>query len=159
VAVNSGAGGGTEVLARVDLLRDWILGKVAAHGGGGPTEPPPPGDPPPAPGCSGPAESEPNDTFQTPNPLGASVCGRLGGADTQDWYTWSIGGATPYSLRVTATADATLAMWKLVGGSFNRVANTSATEISHTSSGAGSYVLAVHTPAGATQSYSLRLTR
>jgi hypothetical protein len=33
VAVNSGAGGGTEVLARVDLVRDWILGRVAAAGG------------------------------------------------------------------------------------------------------------------------------
>jgi V8-like Glu-specific endopeptidase len=33
VAVNSGAGGGTEVLARVDLVRDWILGRVAASGG------------------------------------------------------------------------------------------------------------------------------
>ncbi len=32
VAVNSGAGGGTEVLARVDLVRDWILGRVAAAG-------------------------------------------------------------------------------------------------------------------------------
>jgi hypothetical protein len=41
VAVNSGAGGGTEVLARVDLLRSWILGKVASHGGGGGTTPPP----------------------------------------------------------------------------------------------------------------------
>jgi len=33
VAVNSGAGGTTQVLARVDLLLAWIQGKVAAHGG------------------------------------------------------------------------------------------------------------------------------
>jgi hypothetical protein len=35
VAVNSGAGGGTEVLARVDLLASWIQQQVAANGGGG----------------------------------------------------------------------------------------------------------------------------
>lgn len=35
VAVNSGAGGGTEVLARVDLLATWIQQQVAAHGGTG----------------------------------------------------------------------------------------------------------------------------
>lgn len=35
VAVNSGAGGGTEVLARVDLLYPWIQQQVAAHGGSG----------------------------------------------------------------------------------------------------------------------------
>ena len=33
VAVNSGAGGGTEVLARVDLELAWIQQQVAAHGG------------------------------------------------------------------------------------------------------------------------------
>lgn len=35
VAVNSGAGGGTEVLARVDLVITWIKQVVAANGGGG----------------------------------------------------------------------------------------------------------------------------
>jgi hypothetical protein len=35
VAVNSGAGGGTEVLARVDLVFSWIQQQVAAHGGSG----------------------------------------------------------------------------------------------------------------------------
>jgi hypothetical protein len=35
VAVNSGGGGGTEILARVDLLHSWILQQVAAHGGSG----------------------------------------------------------------------------------------------------------------------------
>lgn len=33
VAVNSGAGGGTEVLARVDLVKNFITTEVAAHGG------------------------------------------------------------------------------------------------------------------------------
>jgi hypothetical protein len=35
VAVNSGAGGGTEVLARVDLVIDWIEKTIADNGGGG----------------------------------------------------------------------------------------------------------------------------
>jgi hypothetical protein len=35
VAVNSGGGNGTEILARVDLLHDWIVQKIAANGGGG----------------------------------------------------------------------------------------------------------------------------
>jgi Trypsin len=34
VAVNSGAGSGTEVLARVDLLAPWIQDQVAVNGGG-----------------------------------------------------------------------------------------------------------------------------
>lgn len=33
VAVNSGAGGGVELLARVDLVRPWILDWMAKHGG------------------------------------------------------------------------------------------------------------------------------
>jgi hypothetical protein len=35
VAVNSGAGGGTQVLARVDLVFDWIQKTIADNGGGG----------------------------------------------------------------------------------------------------------------------------
>jgi hypothetical protein len=167
VAVNSGAGGGTEVLARVDLLKSWIAGKIADHGGGGSTPPPsdggaPPdggGSAPPPPACSGPSETEPNDSFSSPNPLGASACGHLGGADTQDWYSWSIAGATAYSIKLAPSADAQLALWKLVNGAFSRVANTSNTEISHVSSGAGSYVLAVFSPGGQAQPYRVTLMK
>jgi V8-like Glu-specific endopeptidase len=35
VAVNSGSGGGTEVLARVDLVASWIEQQIAAHPGSG----------------------------------------------------------------------------------------------------------------------------
>jgi hypothetical protein len=35
VSVNSGAGGGTEVLARIDLLADFIQQTIAENGGGG----------------------------------------------------------------------------------------------------------------------------
>lgn len=34
-AVNSGGGGGTQVLARVDLARSWILARIEQHGGYG----------------------------------------------------------------------------------------------------------------------------
>jgi len=40
VAVSSGVAGGTELLARVDLLKSWIQDRIAAHGGGGATESP-----------------------------------------------------------------------------------------------------------------------
>jgi hypothetical protein len=33
LAVNSGAGSNTQVLARVDLLADWLTSQVASHGG------------------------------------------------------------------------------------------------------------------------------
>jgi len=45
VAVNSGGGGGSEVLARVDLLASWINGEIAKTKTGGTTTPPPATDP------------------------------------------------------------------------------------------------------------------
>lgn len=45
VAVNSGSGGGTEVLARVDLVKTWIADQVAKHPSGGSSNAPPPADP------------------------------------------------------------------------------------------------------------------
>jgi hypothetical protein len=45
VAVNSGAGNGWQILARVDLLHSWIADQVANHGGT-PQPPPPETDPP-----------------------------------------------------------------------------------------------------------------
>ncbi|HEX3693909.1 MAG TPA: trypsin-like serine protease [Polyangia bacterium] len=165
VAVNSGAGSGTQVLARVDLLASWIAGKIAAHGGGGntttppPTTPPPPPPPPPPATCKGPTEVEPNNDFQHPNALGASVCGTIGAGDAQDWYSWSIAGATPYRVQLTASGDAAIAMWKNVGGTFRQVAGTSNTLIANTASGAGSYVVAVFSSTGQSQSYTLTLTK
>lgn len=48
VAVNSGAGGGLQVLARTDLLHSWIAEQVNAHGGAVPPDP----DPPTVPECA-----------------------------------------------------------------------------------------------------------
>jgi Tol biopolymer transport system component len=65
----------------------------------------------------------------------------------------------PYALQLTSTGDAQIQMWKLVNGRYSQVANTTATSIAHTSSGSGSYVVVVITPNGASQSYSLTLTK
>jgi hypothetical protein len=60
-AVNSGVGGGTQILARVDLVYNWINQQVMAHGGWGPNSgnPPPPNDPPADP--SDPPADDPSD--------------------------------------------------------------------------------------------------
>jgi V8-like Glu-specific endopeptidase len=47
VAVNSGVGGNTQVLARVDSIHDWLQQQIASHGGSGGA--PPPSDPPSVP--------------------------------------------------------------------------------------------------------------
>ncbi|MGZ3449161.1 MAG: trypsin-like serine protease [Polyangiales bacterium] len=166
-AVNSGAGSGTQVLARVDLVYSWIDSQVKAHGGwassggssGGGTTPPPPPPPPPPSGCSGTAEVESNDSYTTPNALSGTACGSLGAGD-QDWYSWSVGStATAYDVKLTGSSDMQIQMWKNVGGSYYSIANTSSTEINKTSNGAGTYVVVVYSPSGATGSYSLTLKK
>ena len=121
VAVNSGAGGGTQVLARVDLLLSWIQQRVAAHGGfassagadAGAPQPdagaadsgpkasdaaaPPADAGTPAPACT--KEVEPNDTFAKASPLGPKVCGSFASAADVDYYTFTAPiGATKVTL-------------------------------------------------------------
>jgi hypothetical protein len=166
VAVNSGAGAGKQVLARVDLLKTWIDERVATHGGAGAAaQPSPPAAAPASPAptapaaCSGPSEIEPNDDFRAPNALAASACGSVSGTDRQDWYTWTIDGPVPYSLKLATTGDAAVVMWKVVNGQYARVQNTSLVELSHTASGPGTYLVAVFSPAAAAQTYSLTLQK
>lgn len=157
-AVNSGAGGGTEVLARTDLLQTWIAEKVASHGGSGGTTPPPP-PPPPPPGCAGTGEAEPNDTYTTPNALNASACGQLE-ASGQDWFSWSVSGAgVDYDLNLATSGNAELQMWKNTGSSWTKIANTSSTRFTKTSSASGDYVAVVWSQTAAAQSYTLSLTK
>jgi secreted trypsin-like serine protease len=69
VAVNSGAGGGMQVLARVDLLSSWIAQQIAAH----PSTSPPPSMPPSTspPPTSPPTTSPPSTSPPSPqNPCG-----------------------------------------------------------------------------------------
>ena len=173
VAVNSGAGGGTEVLARVDLVIDWIKQTVAANGGGGTF-----GDPNnggsggsggagggsggsggAGGGAGGTTEVEPNDTYQQTNPLGASITGALTTSD-QDWFTWSVGSSgVSYKLQLNATGNAQIQMWKLVNGQYYQTPNTTSTSIAQTSTGAGKYFVVVYSSTGAKQSYTLSLTK
>ncbi len=62
-------------------------------------------------------------------------------------------------MKLTATGDGAIAMWKNVNGTFRQVTGASSTLIANTASGAGTYVVAVFTQAGQTQSYSLTLTK
>ena len=166
VSVNSGAGGGTQVLARVDLLYSWIQQQIAAHGGngtgsggGGGTDAGTGGGTDAGTGGGGggtcKAGTEPNDTYTQASAFSGPICDSLSGSDTQDWFTFSVGSGVAYDVKVVSTGDAQVEMWKLVNGQYSQVANTSNTEIAHTSSGAGTYVLAVYTPGGASQTYKL----
>jgi hypothetical protein len=166
-AVNSGGGGGTQVLARVDLAYAKIQQLIAANGGGGAdsgggTTAPPPAPPPapaPSPTCAGgTAESEPNDTSNQPNALAGTRCGALASASDLDWYSWSVAGAgVAYDVKLTSSGDADLLMWKSNGGSWNQITGSSPTEIAATSSGAGNYLIAIR--GSAAQTYALKLTK
>lgn len=167
VAVNSGAGGGTQVLARVDLAYTKIQQLIAANGGSGggtttppPTPPPttpPPTTPPPS-GCAGTAEAEPNDTSTAANALAGTSCGALASGSDVDWYTWSVGGAgVAYDVSLTASGNADVLMWKWTGSAWSQISNTTSTKIAATSSGAGKYVVAVR--GSSAQTYALKLTK
>jgi hypothetical protein len=88
-AVNSGAGGGTEVLARVDLLETWIAQQIAAHGGGGPA-----GDAgaPPSSGAAGPVS--PQDAGDASKDAPSSVDAGASRADAMSPAPTADGGAS-----------------------------------------------------------------
>lgn len=104
VAVNSGSSPTIEVLARVDLVRDWILAQIASHGGL-------PATTPAAPAC--PLDVEPNNTFAKAAalPTGAT-CGALTASD-EDWYAVSVTGAV--TLSIATSGDALLAVGQASG--------------------------------------------
>ena len=162
-AVNSGGGGGTQVLARIDLAYTKIQQLIAANGGGGsattttpPTTPVLPNAP--APACAGTLEAEPNDASTSGNPLAGTRCGALATGSDVDWYSWSVGGAgVPYDVSLKATGDADLLMWKWSGTAWSQITGPTSTKIAATSSAAGNYVVAVR--GGSAQSYSLTLTK
>jgi hypothetical protein len=169
VAVNSGAGNGTQVLARVDLVANWIKQVVDQNGGGGYFGDPlsdqggggnvdPQPQPQPDPGA-GDKEVEPNNTYQQTNPLNGVLKGDLTSQD-QDWSTWSVGSqGVKYTLKVQATGDAKIQQWKLVDGQYYKTQQSSDTVISQTSTGPGKYFVVVWSPTGKAQSYTLTLTK
>lgn len=117
VAVNSGAGGGIQVLARVDLLAAWIQSRIASHGGMGTStdagvDAAKPADAGTDVKDSGTVtdsgakadtgaadagggtkcvanEAEPNDSYAKANALGASACGALSTTTDADYYTFT----------------------------------------------------------------------
>ena len=161
VAVNSGAGGGTEVLARTDAVASWIAQAIQDHGGnGGGANPPPPDDPPVDPGgdtCQGTAETEPND-FQHPQALQGTICGSTEGPGGEDWSTWKVSGAgVKYQVSVSG-GDAQVLMWKYVNGAYHAIANSTPQLITNTSNGPGPYYVAIWSPSGSSAPYALTLT-
>ncbi|MFO0680283.1 MAG: trypsin-like serine protease [Polyangiaceae bacterium] len=185
VAVNSGAGGGTQVLARLDLVADWIDRQVEAHGGyatgtggsagasgaagtagtsgsaGAAGTAGSAGTSGTGGGCPGTPESESNDAYTSPNAIDGTVCGALATGTDVDWYSYSAASSgVHYTLNLAGTGDQKLTLWKLADNAWVRVDNTTNTSFDKTSTSAGYYVVAVSSPAGTgTGAYSLTLTK
>jgi hypothetical protein len=160
VAVNSGGGGGTQVLARVDLVYAKIAEIIAQTSPTSTPTPPPTTTPPEPTTCSGTKEAEPNDASSTPNALSGTACGELATGADVDWYTWSVASAgVAYEVALSASGDADVLMWKQSGTSWSQIKNTTPTSIAATSSAAGKYLVAVRSAGSSAQSYSLSLAK
>ena len=176
IAVNSGAGGGTQILARVDLAYAKIQEIIAANGGsggggsssggsssggsssGGSSSGG--GSSSSGGGACGASESEPNDISTDANALSGKKCGALGSGSDVDWYTWDLTSAgIAYDVSVAASGDADVLMWKWADNKWHKIANTSSTKIAATSTGGGTYVLAVRSVGQQAQSYTVSLTK
>lgn len=166
VAVNSGGGGGSQILARTDAVAQQIEALVAQHGGWGDedVDTVDPGgsggeDPGPDNGCDL-TEAEPNQPYTSAQPISSGVvCGSFSSSSDQDWYQWTAAGSgVAYDISV-AGAGAQVLMWKRVNGTYYSIGNQTATHIANTSNGAGTYVIAVWSPSGSTGSYTLDLVK
>jgi hypothetical protein len=161
VAVNSGAGNGTQTLARVDLVKADIDRLISENGGNGTTkpDPTPTPTPKPTPTCVGDPEEEPNDDPAYADVLGASRCGSLTPGDV-DWFTWDVNAANvTYDVQLQASGDAEIRMWKETSYGWQLLRNNSPTRYAARSAGAGRYMVAVHSSSNATQSYRISLTK
>lgn len=160
-AVNSGGGQGTQVLARVDLVSSWIRQQVQAHGGfasAAPAPTPVPPAPTPAPSCAS-RESEPNDGYQSPTVVSAAeVCGALTPGD-EDWFSFRVASANRAYRVATTSPNVEIRLWKQTSTGYRQVANTSPTEVSGTSSSAGTYVGVIYSPGDARVDWRLTVTR
>jgi hypothetical protein len=81
VAVNSGAGSGTEVLARVDLVASWIAGRIAAAKGGSGAK----GGGTPAPSCTHDVCEAGTKLAKGCDPCVAQVCAADAYCCSSDW--------------------------------------------------------------------------
>lgn len=177
LAVNSGAGGGSQILARVDLAHAKIQQLIAQNGGGGAGSSSSGGSSGSsgagssssggasssggssgAPACAGTAEAEPNDASTSANALSGTVCGALATGADVDWFTWTAGSSgVPYDIRLSASGDADLLMWKYVNNAWVSIANATPQSFRNTSNAPGKYVIAVRSSGGASQSYALSI--
>ena len=68
---------------------------------------------------------------------------------------FNLSGSVPYDVKLHASGDATLKLYKWVNGRWSRVAGTSSTETAHTSSGGGTYLVVISSPTHTRQTYSV----
>lgn len=157
VAVSSGAGGSTEVLARVDLLLAWINAQIASHGGAGPAAGTGSVDAgakdaaPPPPAC--PADVEPNNTFAAAYSIGVgSFCGSLTASD-EDWFV-----ATPaagsFSIAVAGSGDVVFSLG-LASGTACTPTITGLKSFSLSAPTAQKYCVRVYSPSKVAQTYTV----
>jgi hypothetical protein len=155
VAVNSGVGGGVEVLARVDLVRDWIVQQIASHGGMGASAdagaPVADAAPPPAPSC--PADVEPNSSWAKASTLAVgSPCAPLTARDI-DW--WSVSTAAgPVTITLGGAGDAVMSVGQAVGTSCTP-SITGLRSFSLSSTSTQRYCVVVQSPTKKAQPYTL----
>jgi hypothetical protein len=152
VAVNSGAGGGSEVLARIDLpeVAQFITATVNANGGFANGAAAPPAGTPPAAS----AETEVNNTPEAANRLSGTLNGNLAGGD-QDWFTFTLQGGQPFNVKLAPTADAQIVVFEILNGQVTRTAATK--DVRGTAEAGATYFAAAFTRTGTQQSYTLTL--
>lgn len=166
VAVNSGVGGNVEVLARVDLVREWIVQQVASHGGpgassdagappgdGGDAASPPPPPPPPPPPSTCPADVESNNTWATASTLAVGrSCGTLTAGDV-DWSSVSAA-AGPVTVTLGGDGDAVMGVGQAAGSACTP-SITGLRSFSVAAKSTQRYCVVVQSRTGTAQSYTL----
>ena len=175
VAVNSGLGGNTEVLARVDLLGDWLRGRIAAQSATpAPPPPSPPSDagaskpdaeppkpdagaPPPPPACAI-TEAEPNNVVGSAMAFKTTACGKLGTADDLDWFLYpATVGRT--SLLLASDGDAAATVGFLSAGKCVPVMQNAREVVVNVSAGTAQICIGVSSATHKTQPYVLSAVR
>lgn len=187
IAVNSGLGGGTEVLARVDLLGDWLKARIAAQSASPPVPAPKPSAPttptdagapkpdsstdagtpkPPAPStpdvpkpaaCAL-AEAEPNNVVGNAAALETTACGKLATADDLDWFTYAATvGKT--TITVGGDSDASAVFGILTAGKCVPLVQNARGVVVTVTSGSASLCIGVSSQAHKAQGYMLGAVR
>ena len=163
-AVNSGSSPGSQVLARVDLVYDWLTAKIAAHGGSGASagsasgaSPAP--TPTPTPTCTA-REREPNDVRASAEPLAdGETCATLTAGDA-DWFEFSVGAAgVTYSVDLSGPGDARVTVFKELSDGTWKTLKTSGKRVANTATSKSRYLVHVASPSASPQAYGLTLAR